>query len=86
MNAEDKVKKLMEENAEYLTADGFDEAIMGTVERFGMNDVVLYDKAKCMDILMKRDGMTEDEAIDFFYYNVIGSWVGEYTPYFAEIY
>jgi len=86
MNAEDKVKMLMEENAEYLTADGFDDAIIGTVERFGMNPIVLYDKVRCIDILMERDGMTEEEAIDFFYYNVLGSWVGDYTPAFAEIF
>ena len=86
MNAKDKVKLLIEENPEYLTADGFDDAILGTAERFGMHRVVLYDTTKCIDILMKRDKMTEEEAIDFFYYNVIGSWMGEYTPCFSEIF
>ena len=85
MNAKDKVKLLIEENPEYLTADGFDDAIVGTAERFGMHKVVLYDTSKCIDILMKRDKMTEEEAIEFFYYNVVGSWMGEYTPAFAEI-
>jgi hypothetical protein len=51
-----------------------------------MHKVVLYDTSKCIDILMKRDKMTEEEAIEFFYYNVIGSWMGEYTPCFAEIF
>jgi hypothetical protein len=50
-----------------------------------MHKVVLYDTTKCIDILMKRDKMTEEEAIEFFYYNVIGSWVGEYTPCFSEV-
>jgi predicted methyltransferase len=61
------------------------DAIVGTAERFGMHKVVLYDTTKCIDILMKRDKMTEEEAIEFFYYNVIGSWVGEYTPCFSEV-
>ena len=86
MNAKDRVKLLMEENEGYLTADGFDDAIVGTAERFGMHKVVLYDTSKCIDILMKRDKMTEEEAIEFFYYNVVGSWMGEYTPAFAEIF
>ena len=84
MDAKDKVTILMEENDEYLMADGFDDAIIGTVERFGIDPIVLYDKFKCIDILMERHEMTEDEAIDFFYYNVLGSWIGEYTPAFAE--
>ena len=62
MSAEDKIKRLEEENPEYLTADGFDDAILGTAERFGMHRVVLYDTTKCIDILMKRDKMTEEEA------------------------
>ena len=77
---------MQEENPDYLMADGFDDAIVGTVERFGMHRVVLYDTTKCIDILMKRDKMTEEEAIDFFYYNVLGSWMGEYTPCFSEIF
>ena len=86
MKTKNKIKLLQEENPDYLMADGFDDAIVGTAERFGMHRVVLYDTTKCIDILMKRDKMTEEEAIEFFYYNVIGSWMGEYTPCFAEIF
>jgi len=32
-------------------------------------------------------GMTEEEAIDYFEVNVVGSWMGEETPIFIrEIY
>ena len=86
MKTKNKIELLKEENPDYLMADGFDDAIVGTAERFGMHRVVLYDTTKCIDILMKRDKMTEEEAIDFFYYNVLGSWMGEYTPCFAEIF
>jgi hypothetical protein len=68
-----------------LIANGFDDAIMGIVERYGMNPVVLYNKNKCLKILQKRDGMTESEAIDFYYYNIVGAYMGEHTPCFAEI-
>ena len=86
MKTKNKIELLKEENPDYLMADGFDDAIVGTAERFGMHRVVLYDTTKCIDILMKRDKMTEEEAIEFFYYNVIGSWMGEYTPCFSEIF
>lgn len=66
-----------------LFADGFDDAIMGYVERFRMGPVVLYDREKCIRVMMKRDGMTRDEANEFFEFNVIGAWMGESTPCFA---
>ena len=38
-----------------------------------------YDQDKIIEILM-RD-MTEEEAIEHFHFNVVGGWVGEYTPF-----
>jgi hypothetical protein len=29
---------------------------------------------------MQRDGMTHEEAIEFFDFNIAGAYVGEYTP------
>ncbi|WP_273854045.1 hypothetical protein [Guptibacillus spartinae] len=65
-----------------LFADGFDDAIIGYVQRCGMM-VVLYDARKCIEILVIDEGMTEEEALDYFSYNVLGAWVGENTPAFA---
>lgn len=58
------------------------EAIIGYVERFGMEPQILLDRTKCIKILMK-DGMTREEAQEFFEFNTIGSYVGEGTPCFA---
>jgi hypothetical protein len=33
---------------------------------------------------MKEDKMTEEEAREFFDFNILGSWVGEYTPVYLE--
>ena len=66
---------------EALFADGFDEAIMGWE---ASSCVVVYDYLKCMNILMERDGMSFDEARDFFEFNTAGSWVGEGTPIFLR--
>ena len=70
-------------NEEAVLADGFDEAFIGMVERCGLPaPVVLYDKGKCIQILIYRDGMTYEDAEEFFDFNVTGAWVGEYTPMF----
>jgi hypothetical protein len=75
---------LYDVNPDIVFCDGFDEAIIGFVEIFSKT-IALYDKQKCIDILINRDGMTEEEAIEFFEYNVTGSYVGEYTPAFATL-
>ena len=85
MYVKDRLEFIKDNFPDVLIANGFDDAIMGIVERYGMNPVVLYNKNKCLKILQKRDGMTESEAIDFYYYNIVGAYMGEHTPCFAEI-
>ena len=85
MNVKDRLGFIEDNYPNALIADGFDKAIMGIVERSGMNPVVLYNKNKCINIMIKRDGTTEEEAIEFYYYNIVGSHMGDYTPCFAEI-
>jgi hypothetical protein len=74
------------EQFEVKTADGFEDALIGMVSRFGMETpVALYDRRKCLQILMERDGMDYEGAVEFFDFNVIGAWVGEGTPAFADL-
>jgi len=70
--------------SETLVADGFDEAIIGIGRQFNKN-LVIYDEDKCIKILMERDGMTDEEAIEFFEFNVVGAYVGEYTPIYVRL-
>ncbi len=70
--------------SETLVADGFDEAIVGIGRQFNKN-LVIYDEDKCIQILMERDGMTDEEAIEFFEFNVVGAYVGEYTPIYVRL-
>jgi len=66
-------------------ADGFDDALVGTtISAFGRKQVALYDYDKCILILMHDNHMKEDDAIEYFDYNVIGAWVGEGTPIFIN--
>jgi len=65
-----------------LFADGFDDAIIGVAERIGMEPVVAYSTHKIIEIL-SRD-MTEDEAVEYFEFNILGAYVGERTPVFIS--
>ena len=68
---------------EALIMDGFDDCVVGILERFGIDQpIVVYDREKVIAKLMDRDGMTHEEAFDFYYFNQLGAWVGETTPAF----
>ena len=69
---------------ECLLADGYDSALIGITE--GANPVAVYDKELCIKSLMDTDDMSEEDAVDFFYYNTVGSYVGEKTPLFLRMY
>lgn len=82
----DNVERLAEVNDEALYPTGFEDAIIGYVERFGLPPLALVDRMKCIEILMSRDGMSGEDAEEFFEFNIIGSWMGEHTPCFATIF
>lgn len=84
MTTAEILEKLREECEDCLLADGFDEALIGTVEGACRSPVAAYDYDKCVEILMKRDGMTEEEAEEFMSFNVIGSFMGKMTPLFVR--
>ena len=67
-------------NEEMLFADGFDDAILGTDYS---TDRVVYSIYKCIDILCKQ-GMEYEEALDYFYFNTAGAYVGEMTPIWVD--
>ena len=66
---------------ELMTADGFDNAVIG----IDVNSTrIIYSVKKCIEILCVRDEMELDEAIEFFEYNVSGSYHGPKTPIWCE--
>jgi hypothetical protein len=71
------INKIIEnyEDEMILKADGFDDAIIG-VDETTMR--LIYSVSKCIDILMQD--MNEEDALEYFNYNVSGSFVGEKTP------
>jgi hypothetical protein len=76
------IEKIIEQyqDEEILKADGFDNAVIG----IDMNSMrLIYSVEKCIEILMKQ-GMDMTDAMEYFEYNVSGSYVGEKTPIWCE--
>ena len=70
-----------------LLADGFDDAFIGIAENSNGKPVAVYSVDKCLDILAEQFKDEEDavgDAIDYFEFNVRGSYVGEFTPMFVN--
>lgn len=73
---------LAEFNPDALLADGFDEALLGTMENSAGNCVAVYDADRCVTVLAKD--MSHEEASEYFEFNVRGSHVGENGPVFID--
>jgi len=66
---------------ELLYADGFDDCILGMTFR-DSTPVVLYSSSRIIQSLSKD--MPEEEAIEYFEFNINGAYVGERTPMYVE--
>lgn len=65
-----------------MRMDGFDDCVIGMVARCGQaTPCICYDMDLVISKLMLQ-GMSREDAEEFFEYNQIGSWVGEGTPFF----
>jgi len=80
---EDWLEEFYPDFDEILLADGFDEAFVGVAVQFN-KPMAVYDRQKCIEKLM--EDMTEDEAYEYFEFNVAGAYVGENTPAFLEFF
>ena len=70
------VERITEVNPEAMLADGLDDALAG----IDVHGRAVYFVEEIIGILMKRDGMDEEMAREFFDYNIAFAHVGEYTP------
>ena len=66
---------------ECLTADGFEDALVGCT--YGVNVVAVYDINKMIEVLIE-EGIEYDDAVEFLDYNVVGAYVGEKTPQYIN--
>jgi len=84
MNAKEYIEEYYPDEEEGLIVfDGLDEAFLGVGYIFN-KAFACYSKDKIISILMDRDCMTYDEAIEFFDFNIAGLYAGERTPMILE--
>jgi hypothetical protein len=78
------MENAIEGDEDLLWADGLLYAVIGIATRADGLRVVCYSIEKIIEVFMTRDGMTEEEAYEFYEFNVACAWVGDKTPIFVE--
>lgn len=67
-------------NQRALKLDGYDECIIGIAYDQKRGHLIAYSQEKIINTLMKRDGMSNEDAVDYFDYNIADAWMGDGTP------
>ena len=74
------------ENPDAILYDNMDDALIGIyrgdLARQDMQEssIAVYSYVKFIEIYIKRDGMSEEEAVEFYDFNVAGGYIGEHQP------
>ena len=66
-----------------LKLDGFDDCYLGVGDSYGEYPALVYDYQKIIEQL-KQDGMSEEEAHEYYEFNILGSYLGEKMPIFLN--
>ena len=62
--------------------DGFDDCVVGVSESFGEEPRLIYSKKQIVSKLM--EDMSEEDAIEYYYYNIVGGYFGTQNPIFIQ--
>lgn len=77
-------RSMLDEYAEgAIILDNFDDCIVGISEQFGEGNRIVYSK----DMIIKKlcEEMSEEEALEYYDYNILGGYFGEQNPIFLTI-
>ena len=76
------------EEVEIVFPDGYEDALIGHTTTGTKQTVPVYDEVKCIEILMTRDSMTHEEAIEYFDYNTRRAceYLGDQCPVFVNLF
>tara|TARA_R100000655_G_scaffold6431_1_gene18421 strand:+ start:16 stop:330 length:315 start_codon:yes stop_codon:yes gene_type:complete len=80
-------EKLLEELEanECIIMEGYDDALIGI--SYGIESPsAVYDLDLCIESLINKDNMTEEDAEEFFVFNTLNCYVGEKTIIFLKTY
>ena len=65
-----------------LVMTGYDDCVIGVLERYGMEPIVLYDKKKVIEQLIEEGCDDYEGAVEYSEFNQLGGYHGEKTPGF----
>ena len=63
-----------------ILLDGFNDCIVGITEEFGNEPRILYSRDKMITKLM--EDMSEEDAYEYYSFNILGGYFGERNPIF----
>ena len=73
---EELKSSIAEANELAMLVDGHDNALIG----WSTDGKAIYRVSDIVETLMERDEMSHEEAMEYFDFNILGAYVGEYTP------
>jgi hypothetical protein len=82
MTTEEAHILLQERDESVMFADSLEEAFIGIGYQFN-DPIAIYSKSKAIQCFI-GEGMDEEQAYEYFDYNVAGAYVGGATPIFLE--
>ena len=82
MTIQDHIKTVLSEDEDVILADGLGAAFIGIGRQFN-TPIAVYSRSKAIQCFIDQ-GMTEEEAEEFFEFNTAGAYVGEQTPIFID--
>jgi len=74
----------IDQDVEILKADGYDDCVLGYDYSWDGTIRLIYSVKQIIDKMIKEDGMTDEEAVEYFEFNMRGSYVGEQTPIWCQ--
>ena len=82
-NKMDILSKILKEVPDdgYLKVDGFDNALIG----ISSNGALVYSIDKIVEILMKRNNWSSNDAYSYFLYSISATYVGDKKPIFINL-
>ena len=91
MNTSERIREILkDDNPDALLYDDMDDALIGIyrgdLARQDIQEgcIAVYSYVNFVQIYIDRDGMTEEEAVEFFDFNVAGGYIGKYQPIIVD--
>jgi hypothetical protein len=84
-HALEEIHEMADNGEVIILADGLEKALIGYTINQHHPTCAIYDIDKCIKILMKRDKMKYEEAVEFLEFNTTSAYVGPHGPLFVKI-